>query len=164
MVSGHPRIKMSTSIIDYIFRELAVNYLGRNELAHVQPEDLEPDSVGESDAPPVDFGEEEVVSERIVTPGPLKLSADVPRAAQVYAQKPKRQPIQVEDRTAPAPAAKAHAPESREAHAASVSEQVRVARMQGYEGDACTGCGSFTMVRNGSCLKCVSCGTTSGCS
>jgi ribonucleoside-diphosphate reductase alpha chain len=45
-----------------------------------------------------------------------------------------------------------------------VSEQVRVARMQGYEGDACTSCGSFTMVRNGSCLKCVSCGTTSGCS
>jgi ribonucleoside-diphosphate reductase alpha chain len=45
-----------------------------------------------------------------------------------------------------------------------VSEQVRVARMQGYEGDACTSCGSFTMVRNGSCLKCVSCGATSGCS
>jgi ribonucleoside-diphosphate reductase alpha chain len=36
--------------------------------------------------------------------------------------------------------------------------------MQGYEGDACTSCGSFTMVRNGSCLKCVSCGATSGCS
>jgi ribonucleoside-diphosphate reductase alpha chain len=164
---GHSRIKMSTSIIDYIFRELAVTYLERNDLAHVQPEDLEPDALGgESDTSAVDFAEEEVVAERIVTPGPLKLSVDLPRAAQVYAQKPKRQPIQVEDRTAPAPAAKGHAVEGREAqaHAAAVSEQVRVARMQGYEGDACTSCGSFTMVRNGSCLKCVSCGTTSGCS
>ena len=45
------------------------------------PEDLEPDSLGgEAEAPPVDFAEEEVVSERIVTPGPLKLSADLPRA------------------------------------------------------------------------------------
>ena len=56
------------------------------------------------------------------------------------------------------------APAIKAAAASALSEQVRVARMQGYEGDACSGCGSFTMVRNGSCLKCVSCGTTSGCS
>jgi ribonucleoside-diphosphate reductase alpha chain len=36
--------------------------------------------------------------------------------------------------------------------------------MQGYEGDACPNCQSFTMVRNGSCLKCNTCGSTSGCS
>ncbi|NJK31262.1 MAG: hypothetical protein HC927_01960, partial [Deltaproteobacteria bacterium] len=45
-----------------------------------------------------------------------------------------------------------------------VGEQVRRARMQGYEGDACDSCGSFTLVRNGSCLKCMTCGGTSGCS
>ncbi len=169
-VQGHPRIKMSTSIIDYIFRELAVTYLGRNELAHVNPEDLEPDSIGgdRDDTTPVDFAEEEVISERVVTPGPLKLSVDLPRAAQVYAQKPRRQPIEVEDRTAPANTATGAPAKPRTAPsvvaAPSVSEQVRVARMQGYEGDACTSCGSFTMVRNGSCLKCVSCGATSGCS
>jgi len=167
-VQGHPRIKMSTSIIDYIFRELAVTYLGRNELAHVNPEDLEPDSIGgeRDDTGPVDYAEEEVVSERVVTPGPLKLSVDLPRgAAQVYAQKPRRQSIEVEDRTATAPAAaKPRTAPSAVAAAPSVSEQVRVARLQGYEGDACTTCGSFTMVRNGSCLKCVSCGATSGCS
>ncbi len=74
-VQGHPHIKMSTSIIDYIFRELAITYLGRNELAHVNPEDLEPDSIGgeRDDTGPVDYAEEEVVSERVVTPGPLKL-------------------------------------------------------------------------------------------
>jgi ribonucleoside-diphosphate reductase alpha chain len=171
-VQGHPRIKMSTSIIDYIFRELAVTYLGRNDLAHVNPEDLEPDSIGgESDSNQIEFAEEEVVAERIVTPGPLKLSVDVPRAAQVYANKARRQPIEVEDRTAAAAAAAPAAPAKARAPAPavvaappSVSEQIRVARMQGYEGDACGACGSFTMVRNGSCLKCVSCGGTSGCS
>ena len=44
------------------------------------------------------------------------------------------------------------------------TERIRMARMKGYEGDACTECGNFTMVRNGTCLKCDTCGTTSGCS
>ena len=41
---------------------------------------------------------------------------------------------------------------------------VHVARMKGYEGDACSDCGNFTLVRNGTCMKCETCGTTSGCS
>jgi hypothetical protein len=43
-------------------------------------------------------------------------------------------------------------------------DQRREARLKGYEGDACGECGQFTMVRNGTCLKCISCGATSGCS
>ena len=39
-----------------------------------------------------------------------------------------------------------------------------IARLKGYEGDACGDCGQFTMVRNGTCLKCITCGTTTGCS
>ena len=46
MVEGNDAIKMATSILDYIFRELAISYLGRNDLAHVQPADLLPDTVG----------------------------------------------------------------------------------------------------------------------
>ncbi len=38
------------------------------------------------------------------------------------------------------------------------------ARMKGFEGDACGGCGNFTLVRNGTCMKCNTCGSTSGCS
>jgi len=38
------------------------------------------------------------------------------------------------------------------------------AKMQGYEGDACGECGNYTLVRNGSCFKCNTCGGTSGCS
>ena len=38
------------------------------------------------------------------------------------------------------------------------------ARLKGYEGDACSECGNFTLVRNGTCLKCATCGSTTGCS
>jgi len=43
-------------------------------------------------------------------------------------------------------------------------ERIRTARMKGYEGDSCGECGNFTLVRNGTCLKCDTCGGTSGCS
>ena len=43
-------------------------------------------------------------------------------------------------------------------------DQVREAKAKGYEGDACGECGNFTLVRNGTCMKCVTCGATSGCS
>src|SRR3546814_3926763 len=47
MVQGNDAIKMATSVIDYIFRELAISYLDRHDLAHVQKEDLAPDTVGD---------------------------------------------------------------------------------------------------------------------
>ena len=43
-------------------------------------------------------------------------------------------------------------------------DRIREARMLGFEGDACDECGNFTLVRNGTCLKCNTCGATSGCS
>ena len=45
-----------------------------------------------------------------------------------------------------------------------LSDQITKAKMQGYEGDPCNECGNFTLVRNGTCLKCNTCGSTSGCS
>src|SRR5438309_2500413 len=45
MVQGNPHIKMTTSIIDYIFRELAITYLGRHDLAQVSPDDLRGDAL-----------------------------------------------------------------------------------------------------------------------
>jgi ribonucleoside-diphosphate reductase alpha chain len=38
------------------------------------------------------------------------------------------------------------------------------ARLKGFEGDSCGSCGNFTLVRNGTCMKCNTCGSTSGCS
>ncbi|TPQ51829.1 hypothetical protein C2U72_06225, partial [Prosthecomicrobium hirschii] len=45
-----------------------------------------------------------------------------------------------------------------------IGARIAEARMKGYEGEACSECGNFTMVRNGTCLKCDTCGGTSGCS
>ena len=46
LVQGNDAIKNATSILDYVFRELAVSYLSRNDLAHVQPEDMAFDALG----------------------------------------------------------------------------------------------------------------------
>ena len=57
MVQGNDVIKNATSILDYVFRELAVSYLGRNDLAHVQPEDLTARGVESKPAPsPISSG------------------------------------------------------------------------------------------------------------
>src|SRR5690606_28687598 len=182
MVHGHPTIKRCTSIIDYIFRELAVSYLGRHELAHVAPEDLAPDTTGSERGTSgdgmvkgVDFADEELVEERVVTPGPLKLAAVPPSAGFTVAP----HKIEFEDRSTPTvtvvapdngskvkpstrPSVRTRTPELQAA--VQLSAKIQQARLQGYEGDACGNCGSFTLVRNGSCLKCQTCGSTSGCS
>jgi ribonucleoside-diphosphate reductase alpha chain len=44
------------------------------------------------------------------------------------------------------------------------AEKRAEARAKGYEGEACGECGNFTLVRNGTCLKCDTCGSTTGCS
>ena len=139
MVQGNDRIKMSTSVIDYVFRELAINYLGRTDLSHVPDEDLRSDSVGSKIEPPSDIGS---------VPAPV-----------VHA----RQPM---PGSGIAPSRAAHPVSGgsgglAEAKLLSASE---IARLKGYEGDACGDCGQFTMVRNGTCLKCITCGTTTGCS
>jgi ribonucleoside-diphosphate reductase alpha chain len=38
------------------------------------------------------------------------------------------------------------------------------AKAKGYVGEACPECANFTLVRNGTCLKCETCGATTGCS
>src|SRR3982751_3740082 len=69
MVFGNPHIKMTTSIIDYIFRELAITYLGRHDLAQVAPDDLRSDAIHQHDEP--EFEAEEVVGERLLEPKPV---------------------------------------------------------------------------------------------
>jgi ribonucleoside-diphosphate reductase alpha chain len=138
-VQGHARIKMSTSIIDYLFRELAITYLGRNDLAHVNPEALRHDALHEGDEP--NWSEEEDVGAHNVMIAKRAIDVDAAPAVGVGVAGAKARP-RVDARTA----------------------AIRDAKAQGYEGDACTDCHQFTMVRNGACLKCMSCGATSGCS
>jgi ribonucleoside-diphosphate reductase alpha chain len=149
VVQGNPHIKMTTSIIDYIFRELAITYLGRHDLAHVEEEDLRGDALHREDGVP-EYEDEEVVSERVVEPRPVPKAFATPRSDHLH-------PL----------------PESTNGHrlvvqngprTGSQEEKIKLARLKGYEGDPCTECGQLTLVRSGACCKCDSCGATSGCS
>jgi ribonucleoside-diphosphate reductase alpha chain len=166
---GNDHIKMSTSIIDYLFRELAITYLNRMDLAQVEPEDLRSDIVkGTKDHPEFEFEEE--VEQRMVNPGEEKSSgAPHPRSEhletssfKLRGQTPSAGPAGTGpqasgDRSPQATATRTAAPTA-------VQQAVKQAKLKGYEGDACRECGQFTLVRNGTCLKCETCGSTSGCS
>jgi len=173
-VSGNDRIKMSTSIIDYIFRELAISYLGRDDLAHVSEEDLRHDAMHAAhDIEPewtaeeeVDLaGEETPAAEVRVAPSstpPVSVGAAIDVDAYPNGNTQGLPMIRV---SRPAGGGvQRHADGSESRQAAVRLQSVLNARAQGYEGDACPECGAFTLVRNGSCLKCASCGATTGCS
>src|SRR5262249_16822849 len=83
MVQGNPHIKMTTSIIDYIFRELAITYLNRHDLAHVEEEDLRGDAMPREPEEP-DFVGEEVVSERVFEPKPVSKAFSTPRSEHLH--------------------------------------------------------------------------------
>src|SRR5205085_4155966 len=121
-VQGNPHIKMATSIIDYIFRELAISYLHRHELAHVQPEDLRGDAMHREQKEP-EFEEEEIVTERVVEPKPLPLAFATPRSGHLH---PLPENGNGHNKVAVKPTA---APQT-------MDEKVRLARLKGYEGDA----------------------------
>ncbi|MBA4190438.1 MAG: ribonucleoside-diphosphate reductase, adenosylcobalamin-dependent [Planctomycetaceae bacterium] len=178
IVQGNPYIKMSTSIIDYIFRELAITYLGRHDLAHVMPEDLRADAQHDPEDDP-DFDDEEIISERTVDPKGAdkpKQSLAPPRSTHL---RPGSNPASEVTKTPPAPrpaktngaataTATASSPVSVQRGsyqpvAGSVSEKIRQARQKGYEGDPCTNCQAMTLVRSGACMRCDTCGATSGC-
>ena len=72
---------------------------------------------------------------------------------------PKAKPVE----TAKAEASRAPTVSSK-AEGPSKAERASAARLAGYQGDACGECGNFTLVRNGTCLKCDTCGSTTGCS
>ncbi|MFL5338790.1 MAG: vitamin B12-dependent ribonucleotide reductase [Gemmataceae bacterium] len=154
-VAGNPHIKMTTSIIDYIFRELAITYLDRRELAHVTPEDLRGDAMNRDNDDEEDFEDEELISERIVETKPIPKAFATPRTGHL-------KPANGNGHSnghGPMPEAVAV-----RASSPPPDDKVRLARLKGYEGDPCSECGQLTLVRSGACCKCDSCGATSGCS
>jgi ribonucleoside-diphosphate reductase alpha chain len=155
-VQGNDRIKMATSIIDYIFRELAITYLGRTDLGQVTDEDLRPEAIGSSETP--EYVEEEQVSNGTV---PVRAGRGGNGNGDSHTEEKGFRVV-----TAGEVASLAAQAEVRSGTQlmAGKSEQVRLGRLTGYEGDACTECGQFTLIRNGTCLKCLGCGATTGCS
>jgi len=147
-VKLNDRIKMSTSIIDYIFRELAITYLDRYDLAQVKEEDLRMDSMKKDELDPECVDEEadldalarsSVITEHL----PIRRNGGKGNGHGNGHSMARQVEIMRETLTL---------------------TEVQSAKVKGYEGDPCPECKQFTMVRNGTCLKCVSCGATSGCS
>lgn len=177
-VEGNETIKMASSILDYIFRELAISYLGRNDLAHVEIEDLEPDTMGRGESedglPPRSKLTESVVSTGYIRRSTLSVIEGGLRELQPAEKAPEATAEatgtdgmttgEVETVVAPLGTPKGQQLDLEYVVQEERTMRVRQARLQGYEGDACTECGNFTLVRNGTCLKCDTCGGTSGCS
>jgi len=123
---GSGRVKMASSLVDWIFRELAIEYAGRDDLAHVAAEDFDQFSISKPEM--TDIGVLRTEGEK----REVQMTLDAAVA-----------PIQERDA------------EARERQAA---------RERGFTGDICDDCGNSQMVRNGTCLKCNACGSTTGCS
>ncbi|MFD1694449.1 vitamin B12-dependent ribonucleotide reductase [Roseibium aestuarii] len=176
MVQGNDAIKNATSILDYVFRELAVSYLGRHDLAHVPPERF--GSTGTVTA----AGSDPVKDSGVVSHGLVRGQTE--RFRLISATEPAGTLTQaVAGQTLSSPALQTSAVATAFARSAEVTsvkvetsvgtasapksstaQQIAQARMKGYEGESCPECANFTMVRNGTCLKCDTCGSTSGCS
>ncbi|MBL6779031.1 MAG: vitamin B12-dependent ribonucleotide reductase [Rhodobacteraceae bacterium] len=168
MVQGNDSIKNATSILDYIFRELAVSYLDRTDLAHVKPEGAAFDDIGR--------GQEEGVSNVThVTESGASKSLEVLKQISSTGYLRKRLPQELivlqggqysgnlafdtQTEVLPEPDAVI----GNVTKSTSMDARTK-AKMQGYEGDPCGECGNYTLVRNGTCMKCNTCGSTSGCS
>ncbi|HUV08767.1 MAG TPA: adenosylcobalamin-dependent ribonucleoside-diphosphate reductase [Spirochaetia bacterium] len=115
IVQGHENIKITTSVLDFIFRDLALSYLKRTDLAQVKPDDLIATTTMNTEEHGESNGKDG--SDGVFADG-----------------------------------------------SSNGSHLSRIAQLQGYEGDPCPNCGHFTLVRNGTCFKCETCGSTTGCS
>lgn len=201
MVQGNDAIKNATSILDYVFRELAVSYLNRYDLAHVDISDFSNTALGKG----VKEGKTNLIStgwtrgykpkmgsqptdpkgSTITSQHSTKSNVTALKTANVISAK--SQPSSLETNGATAlkvepvseteskidslfnEANTAKSTEKAENESATEAKKLAAKRrmhamMQGYTGDMCSECQNFTMVRNGTCLKCDTCGATSGCS
>ena len=139
IVEGHPFVKLSTSIVDYLFRVLGVEYLGRYDLAHVKPETLLASAAEVPSAPP---------------------SARTLGLASTDTQQPLSHSREAVARSA----SMSEGLEGR-GETTQPSGSPLDAHLDAMMGDApvCDVCGHIT-VRNGACYKCLNCGNSMGCS
>jgi ribonucleoside-diphosphate reductase alpha chain len=165
-VDGHENIRVCTSVVDYVFRVLGLEYLDRTDLAHVVDENLIGPREHAIDHP---VGREHHHGGKQgpnggKTPSPASAAPAAGAAASP---------------ASPAPAAGA-APAGAASSAAAtpgarISNRIRPeiltetagpdAQLGKFPGDAplCDNCGHIT-VRNGTCYKCLNCGSSLGCS
>jgi ribonucleoside-diphosphate reductase alpha chain len=197
-VQGNDSIKYATSMLDYVFRELAVSYLSRFDLAHVEPSDTGFDALGRG----VEEGKPSASASKYVSKGLTRSRTDKLVVMSGGASHPSpasgeggarsapgggegrggsgnvtsfagghttargglAAALKAEPETRPATVALEHLPWTQADARAHAAEKRAEARAKGYEGEACGECGNFTLLRNGTCMKCDTCGSTTGCS
>ncbi|MGN6116923.1 MAG: vitamin B12-dependent ribonucleotide reductase, partial [Nitrobacter sp.] len=193
-VQGNDSIKFATSILDYVFRELAVSYMGRFDLGHVDPSESNFDALGkgivEGKEPEgqqatkyVSKGLTRSRTDNLVVMrgGATSVASGSDSAPSGGARVTALSSSRVGDTLEGATALKQEvdqdlSPTERleqqqwskagtaQAAAPSKAERRAEAKAKGYEGDMCSECSNFTLVRNGTCMKCDTCGSTTGCS
>jgi ribonucleoside-diphosphate reductase alpha chain len=200
-VQGNDSIKYATSILDYVFRELAVSYLERFDLAHVDPTDGGFDALGKGVEEGKPAPSAKYVSRGLTRSRTDKLSVlagGVAAESRAAGEGTRNSPVTGEGRGARVTSFAAHEaraeisgtaalksePEQKLSPAELLEQQalslakseeraqaralaagkLAEAKAKGYEGEACEECGNFTLLRNGTCLKCDTCGATTGCS
>jgi ribonucleoside-diphosphate reductase alpha chain len=176
-VQGNDSIKYATSILDYVFRELAVSYLDRFDLAHVDPSEAGGfDALGKGEAEGKPGTTSNYVSRGLTRSRTDRLSvvsggtqgATPVSGSNVTSFSGAATALKVEPEAKLSPAEQLDLridPQDALLHAkVAASEKRAEARAKGYEGEACGECGNFTLVRNGTCMKCDTCGSTTGCS
>ncbi len=194
MVQGNEAIKNATSILDYVFRELAVSYLSRNDLAHVEPADIRFDAMGKGETegkvseggapcPPGGMPATVVASSGYTRQQLAKNVFMMPQSGTSASAKANPNPVAATQSRIEAAYVESYSADGSAAVAVGYAEEATAildidsdgkvmsdeerriqARMKGYEGDSCGECGNFTLLRNGTCMKCDTCGGTSGCS
>ncbi|MFN8586614.1 MAG: vitamin B12-dependent ribonucleotide reductase [Candidatus Eisenbacteria bacterium] len=137
-VEGHDNIKVSTSVIDYVFRVLGLEYLDRTDLAHV----IDEAPAGEKLVPKPKATEVPVGREHRYPKGADGTGANGGEIRMLSGGRTRL--VDGND----------------DAGMAAVVVQAK--KLLG-DAPACTNCGHIT-IRNGTCYKCVNCGTSMGCS
>ena len=199
MVQGNDAIKSATSILDYVFRELAVSYMGRHDLAHVDMSNFSNTALGKG----VEEGSAQVVSSGLTRGSKLTVVKSVGEPKGSAAGTTRAPTTGTPQTASTAPLSTGTLGSRVTAIAANLNEEPTAFKrdldpelaptaqpeepvvemvqelvtnnpfkdearaksvMQGYTGNSCDECGNFTMVRNGTCEKCDTCGGTSGCS
>lgn len=181
LVQGNKAIRMATSILDYIFRELAISYLGRTDLAHVDADKLMMDTIGSGRDEGRSMNETstseaafDAMNSRFASSGFVRsnIQAKLTRTAnsnQKIEASSSQEDIKMVASGGGSTASVSFtevmvsSPLNRDGRASS-QDKINEAKLKGFEGDSCSDCGNFTLVRNGTCMKCVTCGSTSGCS
>jgi ribonucleoside-diphosphate reductase alpha chain len=192
-VQGNDSIKYATSILDYVFRELAVSYMARFDLAHVDPSESNFDAIGKgveegrapensgnkylskgltrsrSDNLVVMRGGSEPATEARGSAGNVTAIASHGATARASDAVEGAVALKQEVSHDLSPTEKLEALQWSKAGTAaqaapSKAERRAEAKAKGYEGEMCSECGNFTLVRNGTCMKCDTCGSTTGCS